>query len=357
MNILVIGKFYSEGFALHIAETLAAMCHAVRRFEPGIRSDWIGGKTGYRIDKVRRVLFETTDNLPTIRARRMKALWRVAEQGPLDAVIVCHDFLWPREVFELKRRTGAVVAMWFPDHISNFAKGYFMNAPYDGVFFKDPYIVKVLSGVVSSPVYFLPECFNPDRHLLPDEEVSAEEYRCDITTAGNFHSWRVAVFRHLADYDVKLWGNPPPLWMPTGPVNAMHQGRVVLNEDKARAFLGAKILLNNLSYQEIWGLNARAFEAAGIGAFQIVDWRPYIEQLFVDGKELVTFKSMEELKRLIDFYLPREEERRAIAEAGKRRALAEHTYQHRLDLLLDTLDGSMQGYAMPQIPTYNSECQ
>lgn len=38
MNILVIGKFYTEGFALHIAETLSTMGHTVRRFEPGCKS-------------------------------------------------------------------------------------------------------------------------------------------------------------------------------------------------------------------------------------------------------------------------------------------------------------------------------
>ena len=35
MNILVIGKFYIEGFALHIAETLVGMRHTVYRWEPG----------------------------------------------------------------------------------------------------------------------------------------------------------------------------------------------------------------------------------------------------------------------------------------------------------------------------------
>ena len=98
MNILVIGKFYTEGFALHIAETLAGMGHSVRRFEPGFRSGRIGGRFGHRLDQVRGVIHSATDSLPSVRALRMKALWRVAEQGQLDVVIVCHDFLWPAEV-------------------------------------------------------------------------------------------------------------------------------------------------------------------------------------------------------------------------------------------------------------------
>lgn len=350
MNILVIGKFYTEGFALHIAESLSAMGHTARRFEPGFRSGRIGGKLGHRIDQVRGMLYTSSDGIPAIRARRMHALWEEAEAGPLDTVIVCHDFLWPDEVSELKRRTGAQVALWFPDALVNFGRGYFMNAPYDGLFFKDPYIKHVLGDVLQSPVYFLPECFNPVRHWLPDEKLGNDpEYQCDITTAGNQHSWRVAFYKHLADYNVKLWGNPAPLWMNAGAVAGMHQGRGVYNHDKVRAFRGASIVINNLHYGETWGVNVRSFEAAGAGAFQMVDWRPGLNHLFEDGKELITFRSMADLKQKIDYWLPREAERRVIAEASMRRAHAEHTYALRLNLLLDTLAGKQLGYPIPQI--------
>jgi spore maturation protein CgeB len=350
MRILVIGKFYIEGFALHIAETLAEMGNTVRRFEPGFRSGRIGGTLGHRINQVRGVLYTNSDGIPAIRARRMRALWEAAEVGSLDVVIVCHDFLWPAEVAELKRRTGAQIAMWCPDHLANFGRGYFMNAPYDGLFFKDPYIKHVLGDVLQSPVYFLPECFNPVHHWLPADQIGNDpQYQCDITTAGNQHSWRVAFYKHLANYDIKLWGNPAPLWMNAGAVVGMYQGRGVYNHDKVRAFRGARIVVNNLHYGETWGLNVRSFEAAGAGAFQMVDWRPGLSQMFEDGKEIVSFRSVVELKQKIDYWLPREEECRQIAEAGMQRAHAEHTYALRLQLLLDTLGGRAAGFSMPRL--------
>ena len=347
MNILVVGKFYPEGFALHIAETLTNMGHTTRSFEPGIKGGRLGGRLGHRLDQVRGVIHSATDNVPDIRAWRMRALWQETERGALDVVIVCYDFLWPMEVQELKHRTGATIAMWFPDHLANFHRGFFMNASYDGLFFKDPYIVQTLNGILPSPIYYLPECFNPERHRLPPGEVPGPEYQCDITTAGNQHPWRVAFYQHLANYDVKLWGQPAPLWLPTDAVRKMYQGRTVLNEDKARAFLGAKIVVNNLHYGEIYGLNVRTFEAAGIGAFQLVDWRPGLGQLFEDGKELVSFDGMADLKQKLDTWLPRDAERREIAAAGMRRAHAEHTYRLRLELLLATLDGQGYGFPLP----------
>jgi hypothetical protein len=51
MNILVTGKFYTERFGPHIAETLTAMGNTVRRFEPGFRLDRIGGRIGHRLDQ------------------------------------------------------------------------------------------------------------------------------------------------------------------------------------------------------------------------------------------------------------------------------------------------------------------
>ena len=117
---------------------------------------------------------------------------------------------------------------------------------------------------------------------------------------------------------------------------------------RALAFLGAKIVVNNLHFGEIWGLNVRAFEAAGIGAFQMIDWRSGLDQLFEDGKEIVSFRNMDDLRDKVDYWLNHPQERLEIANAGKRRAHAEHTYHLRLSLLLDSLAQRANGFPMPR---------
>ena len=63
MNILVIGKFYSEGFALHILETLVKMGHDVKRFEPGFTSGRLeGSKFGKRLNQIRGAVHSSSDN-------------------------------------------------------------------------------------------------------------------------------------------------------------------------------------------------------------------------------------------------------------------------------------------------------
>lgn len=350
MNIMVIGKFYTEGFALHIAETLAAMGHSVIRFEAGLKTKASSNIILHRLQQVNTNIYKTSDSVPAIRNWHMRKFWQIVGDGPaLDLVIVCYDFLWPEEVTKLKRLSSAKVVMWFPDAIANFSQAFFMVAPYDALFFKDPYIPYALGDVLPGPVYYLPECFNPAQHYLPDGEIPDKEYQCDIATAGNSHSWRIAFYQHLAQYNVKIWGPYPPLWMPPGGTASMLQKKSVFNQDKARAFLGAKVVLNNLHFAEVWGLNVRAFEAAGIGAFQMLNWRPGLAQLFEDGKEVVSFKNMSDLKTKIDYWLHEPQKRLEIAAAGKKRAYNCHTYQIRLQLLLDTISGKTNGYPIPHI--------
>ena len=350
MNILVVGKFYKEAFALHIVENLKKIGHTVYQFDPGYKAGRLDGVIGHRVDQVLKNLYTITDNLPKIRMSRTKNLWEKLESNSIDLIIVCYDFLQPNEVAELKKCTHAKIVLWFPDAIVNFGRAYFMNADYDAIFFKDPFILHALDKVLKSPIYYLPECFNPHKHSI-DSEVDLDDpfFNCDITTAGNFHSWRVACYKHLPGYKVKLWGNPAPLWMSAGIVNEMYQGVYVGDSDKAKAFLSAKIVVNNLHFGEIWGVNARCFEAAGIGAFQMLDWRPGLSQLFEDGKELITFRGIDDLKMKIKFWLPRDSERHEIGNSAKKRAYSEHTYRHRLELLLDTVSGRENGFPTPDI--------
>jgi spore maturation protein CgeB len=108
-------------------------------------------------------------------------------------------------------------------------------------------------------------------------------------------------------------------------------------------------VLNTLHPSEIWGLNARAFEAAGVGAFQMVDWRPGLEQLFEDGREIVTFRGIADLRERLTHYLADPDGRLSIARNGRDRAAADHTYALRLRLLMETVYGPGDGYPLPSV--------
>lgn len=357
MKILVIGRFYEEGVALFIAEELARMGHDVLKFDPGPTLASFGGRARFYYNRVRSLTSDAVQKLRMITGQdvhgaRLRKL--LAKAGGVDLVLSTHDFLTPADAEALKAATSAPLILWYPDPVWSFRRHMFLNAPYDMLFFKDPYLVHMIRSKLGKRVFYMPECYSP-QSLDPSMADPADPaWASDICIAGNLYAYRVALFQQLADYEMKIWGLPAPPWMSVGDLRPKIQNRYVAHVDKARAFCGAKIVLNTLNPSEIWGTNVRTFEACGAGAFQIVDWRPGLSQLFEIGKEVEIFTDTANLRAKIDRYLAAPQERDAIARAGHKRAARDHTYRVRLGQLLDVVEGRSSGYPEPtpawQIP-------
>jgi spore maturation protein CgeB len=352
VKILVIGRYYNEGFAGFIAEHLAELGHAVVRFDPGAPHIRGKGRSAFYFNRIRDRLHEMSLELENVLGaerfeRRLEKI--VGAPQSIDLTIVAYDFLKPREAATLKRLTGAPLALWYPDPVSSFGRHMFVNAPYDFLFFKDPYLVDILRRKVRAPAFYLPECYSPRAHSADQSLPIAAQFKTDICNAGTLYSYRVRFFQQLMDFDFKLWGPPASLWMNVGDLKPRIQNFFVAGQEKVQAFRGAKIVLNNLHPGEHWGTNARTFEIAGAGGFQIVDWRPSLSQLFDIGRELIAFDDIDDLRGKLLHFLNAPDERATIAAAGHARAAREHTYPLRLKLLLDTVAGRAQGYPMPKI--------
>jgi hypothetical protein len=81
----------------------------------------------------------------------------------------------------------------------------------------------------------------------------------------------------------------------------------------------------------------RDFEATQAGAFYMVQWYLDLPLFFRPGAEVETWTSLDELKEKVRYYMDHPERSRAIAEAGRRRALADHTWDARFRTLFARL--------------------
>jgi spore maturation protein CgeB len=95
--------------------------------------------------------------------------------------------------------------------------------------------------------------------------------------------------------------------------------------------------LNSTSLAEGNSLNCRAFEVAGAGGLQLIEAKPIISECFEPGVELLVFDTLDELEGHLDRARKAPVEMERIREAGARRALAHHTYAHRLGAILEAL--------------------
>jgi len=107
-------------------------------------------------------------------------------------------------------------------------------------------------------------------------------------------------------------------------------------EELAEFYNRCKIVPNQCPADDI---NMRLFEATACGALMITPYVPYLEELFDLGKEIVIYEDLYDLLDKINYYLKHEGERKKIAKAGQKRTLRDHTYDKRVDKIIEVLYG------------------
>ena len=325
MRILLLGSLFPDSFTRNIHVTLAQMGHEVASLSPGRPPSW--APYYLRISWAEAAQRGWLDSPHRTIRRKLRAF---------DAELVLNGYwdLAPLQVAEIRSAAQAPVVAWFPDPSVSFRRQYLLGAAYDAVFLKARYMVEFARQKLNKPAFYLPECCNPQWHRRVElTESEGKFYGCDLTTAATLYYYRARLLELFVDYDLKIWGAGIPPWLDS-PLRHHHQKRYVAELEKAKAFNAAKIVLNTMHPAEIESVNARLFETAGCGAFQIMEHRDCLSEYFEPETEVVTFHTRKEFKEKVDYYLAREEERQQIADRAYARAQREHTYEHRLRQLL-----------------------
>lgn len=338
-NVLVLGNAQVDSFAFHIAQNFEVMGYEVSKFGFEFNTYESRSYFGKRVNKYFRYAFNQSLNLNFPRKMILKPLYRMIKENKVELIVTTHDYLWPEEVAQIKQM-GVKICLWFPDPIINFGKAYFLNANYDALFFKEPFIVNKINKFSNLPVFYLPECFNTYAYKLPDEELKPVN---DLVAFGSSYSWRELQLSNFKDYNLKIFGSDPPSWLKTSYDSSVHAGYPIFLDEKSKTLLESKIVLNNINFGEIHSLSARIFETAGIGAFQIFDETESVSDIFTKD-ECATFKNIDEMIHLVDYYLENKEERQKISALGKKRVWSDHTYEKRIKVLLDCVYDSGIGF-------------
>jgi spore maturation protein CgeB len=104
-------------------------------------------------------------------------------------------------------------------------------------------------------------------------------------------------------------------------------------------YRSTRVNLNINRIQVKTSFTQRIFDCKASGAFVLTEKRPLNSRYFItEGleKELVEFSSKPQCMELIDYYCEHDDERQRIALAGREKVLKLHTYDARIDLMLET---------------------
>lgn len=337
-RVVVLGHYYPDSFAENIGRSLSEM---------GIQTVTLDTRSAVTRSNISwTALRKTVQHIETIanRSQRLRRsgdsrIGAVLHAAEPDLVISTDGYLFPDQVERWRMQTpSAQWVLWYPDALANLGSQRCFDAPWDRLFFKDPYLVDVLTRHTQLPVRHLPEACLPSRHrtLAPATAAEVAQYRCGVAVAGNNYPYRMRILESLACDGLRLYGNSPNRWASPA-LRSAFTGQYVTDRSKFLAFTQACILLNTLHYSEILSANARLFEATGFGAFVVTHSNQGVSQLFEPGKEVVAVDSIAELREAIGYYLGAPEECSEIANAGQRRAHREHTYENRLRSIVGDL--------------------
>jgi spore maturation protein CgeB len=200
----------------------------------------------------------------------------------------------------------------------------------------------------------------PKYRMLPNTRVHLSQWACnryaygrvttelehDVTFVGQPHGDRRQTVARLtaAGLHVECWG----FGWPSG---------VLEQEEMVRVFASSRINLNLSNSSEVPGLNARVrrllhfhppprrppqikgrnFEVPGCGGFLLTERLPHLEGYFEFDHEVGVYDDVDDLIDKVHFWLAHDKDRQAVAEAGYRRVIAEHTYDQRFAAIFEEL--------------------
>lgn len=339
LRILVVLPLYGGSLPIgrYCAKALSGMGHAVRIFDaPAFHSAFTGLKN---LELPPSALGPLENSFLQV---LNQAIWAQVEHFEPAFVLALAQAPLNRLTLQKLRKAGVRTAMWFVEDWQIFDYWQTYAPLYDvfAVIQKDPFQEKLAAaGQPHAP--YLPLAALPEFHrplaLSAEEE---REYGADIGFLGAGYPNRRLAFRPLAGRNFKIWGSDWEGESVLAPC-IQRQGQRIGEEESVKIYNASRINLNLHSSLKTETLvshgdfvNPRTFELASMGAFQLVDRRRLLPELFAED-ELACFDSEAELYEKIDFFLSHPDERARFCRRARERVLAEHTYAQRMRRLLD----------------------
>ncbi len=288
----------------------------------------IGGPVA---DEVRRLWLEARD----------RRLLRLAKISRPDLTLVLRGETIPAATLqEIRRITRKPLVTWWLDNPFRFEVKDRLPL-FDQFFVFDRSYIPELKAAGAPSVHFLPCCCD-ERVYRPLKltALQTKRFASEVAFVAWYGPGRDRIVKTLEPFDLKVWGRG---WNSSEARAALNGAsrRIVAPETyvsdrtAARIYNAAQIGLNVHNPQSrLGGVNARAFELLSCGTFQLSDHVEGMEELLEPGKELEVYRSPEEAKEKTSYYLRNPARRREIAQKGRERVLAEHTYLHRVRKLL-----------------------
>lgn len=238
-------------------------------------------------------------------------------------------------------REKSKVAVWMLDGAFRHPDSVAIAPEVDAYFcFENSDVEKLKSMGVNAS--FLPQGYDPAVYY----PLESERRDIDILFVGALYGYpeRIRLLSLLAEqlgwqYTVKVYGRYKPVFK--NPVKWLLRERrdIFMNKNVSpaevnRLYNRARVCINIHHEQSVEGANPKVFEICGAGAFQVVDYNPFIAEIYPDN-EVAMYRSDDDFLRQVTEALGTDVSARR--EAAYRIVAQHHTFEQRIRQALEVL--------------------
>lgn len=290
---------------------------------------------------------------------KKEANQKLIKKAILEKPDICFFFLSGDEIEketikEIKRKAGAVTFNWFSDdhwRFFNFSRHW---APcFDWIATTDPEAIKKYNKIGYKNVIKTQWACN---HFICKPLNLQKKHK--ISFLGQPHGNRKKTIKTIEKSGFKVecrgWGWPKGCISQEEMIKMFSESKInigLTNSSTSGLFKSlfqiflkrkdGKVCLDNPRYwfdnlKAILGkrskqLKGRNYDVPGCKGFLLTEDAEDLRDRYEDGREIVIFKNKKDLIQKIKYYLSHDKEREAIAEAGYRRTVKDHTYEKRFN--------------------------
>lgn len=232
--------------------------------------------------------------------------------------------------YEFNLSNDKVNIMWNISHPERISMGEYEE--YDIIFISSIKNAQKIDEEIDVPARPLLQCCDPEVFFPQYCEECAEDILFVGTARGHIFR-QIVKDAMLTHHDVAIYGTAWDEFLDKEYI----KGAYIPNEEVHKYYSSCKILLND--HWETMRINDfpsnRLFDGLACGAFIISDDFPSAESLF-EGN-IITYDTADDLNEKIEYYLTHDDERRAKAEKGREFVLKNHTFDNRVDEIINCL--------------------
>lgn len=310
MKILIYGEGYSYALAPELKKSFEKLHCYVEIFD---YTSYLVTSKGYNLKN--RILNRLM--MPYISKRINQEFIRHVQSNTYDCIFVITGWHLKPETIDIVKRYTKCIVNWSMEELFNKVFSSFINPEsyqrYDCIFSPRRHLFGFYYSKGIKRLEYLPFFYYDGHHPIIVSESEREIWGSDIAFFGTWSKDREKAINTLKGLNVKIWGSHWYKASKDFKNEFTLTNKMAWVQDMSKVVNSTKIIIDVLTKAQKDQINMKNYQIPACGGFLLTDRTDEILSLFEEGKEIVCYSTLNELRKKCEYYLAHDDERRVIA--------------------------------------------